>query len=295
MSNEDDQNSEDGSNIEDGDDCQAFDIEEHVNRVALSQPLVAVRVSHKMSPLSVIKENDKATKFYTGLGSWSLFQHVLSLVKVTFPTSKPNRATKMLPADCFLLVLMRLRLNLLVEDLSYRFNISLPKVSQIFQKWINMMFISLQFLIMWPSQETVRRNMPSIFKHLFPSTRCVIDCSEIFIERLYSYKARAATYSNYKKHNTIKFLIGITPNGAVSFLSRCWGGRATDKHITHKCGFLGKLEHGDVILADRGFDIADDLGVYGARLEIPSFMNGRKQLSLEEVEHSLRSVFMWNV
>lgn len=54
-------------------------------------------------------------------------------------------------------------------------------------------------------------------------------------------------------------------------------------HIT---GFLDKLEHGDVILADRGFDIADDLGVYGARLEIPSFMNGKKQLSLEEVEYS---------
>ena len=46
------------------------------------------------------------------------------------------------------------------------------------------------------------------------------------------------------------------------------------------------MEHGDVILADRGFDIADDLGVYGARLVIPSFTRRKKQLSLEEVEHS---------
>lgn len=108
----------------------------------------------------------------------------------------------------------------------------------------------------------------------------------MFIERPYSYKARAQTFSNYKKHNTVKFLIGITPNGAISFLSQCWGGRATDKFITHHSGFLRKIEHGDVILADRGFDITDDLCIYGTYLEIPSFMRGKKQLSMKEVEHS---------
>ena len=51
---------------------------------------------------------------------------------------------------------------------------------------------------------------------------------------------------------------------------------------------MEKVEHGDVILADRGFDIGDDLGVYGARLEIPSYTRGKKQLSLQEVEHSKR-------
>ena len=35
------------------------------------------------------------------------------------------------------------------------------------------------------------------------------------------------------------------------FLSKCWGGRATDKFITMNNGFLGLLEHGDVVLADR--------------------------------------------
>ena len=44
------------------------------------------------------------------------------------------------------------------------------------------------------------------------------------------------------------------------------------------------MEHGDVILADRGFDIADDLGVYGARLVIPSFTRRSKKK-----QHSERS------
>ena len=111
--------------------------------------------------------------------------------------------------------------------------------------------------------------MPQLFKDLYRHTRCIIDCTEIFIEPPYSYRARAQTYSNYKKHNTVEFLIAVTPNGAVPFLSKCWGGRATDKHITHQGGFLEKVEHGDVIPADLGFDIGDDLGVYGAWLEIP--------------------------
>ena len=183
---------------------------------------------------------------------------------------------------------MRLRLNLRVEDLSYRFSISLSTVSDIFQRWIDLLFTHLSFLIHWPSQEIVHNNMPQIFKDLYPRTRCIIDCSEVFIERPCAYQARAKTYSNYKKHNTIKFLIGITPNGAISFLSKCWGGRATDKCITKNSGFLDLVEHGDVILADRGFNIADDLGVYGARLEIPSFTRGKNQLSLQEVEYSKR-------
>lgn len=48
------------------------------------------------------------------------------------------------------------------------------------------------------------------------------------------------------------------------------------------------VEYGDLILADRGFDISEDLGVYGARLEIPAFTRGKKQLSLQEVEYSKR-------
>ena len=46
----------------------------------------------------------------------------------------------------------------------------------------------------------------------------------------------------------MKFLIGIAPNGAISFLSEGWCGRASDKRITVESGFLEKLEYGDVVL-----------------------------------------------
>ena len=43
------------------------------------------------------------------------------------------------------------------------------------------------------------------------------------------------------------------------------------------------LDPGDVVLADRGVAISDDLRIYGTRLEISAFTQGKKQLRLQEV------------
>ena len=52
--------------------------------------------------------------------------------------------------------------------------------------------------------------------------------------------------------------------------------------------FKKKAEKGKWISSHshRRFDIADDFGVHGARLQIPSFNRGKWQLSLKEVEMS---------
>ncbi|KAM3620167.1 uncharacterized protein V6R79_019203 [Siganus canaliculatus] len=44
------------------------------------------------------------------------------------------------------------------------------------------------------------------------------------------------------------------------------------------------LNPGDVILADRGFDVADSVGLYNAELKIPAFTKGKKQLGPLELE-----------
>ena len=128
--------------------------------------------------------------------------------------------------------------------------------------------------------------MPECFKPNYTCTTCIVDCSEVFIERPSSLSARSETYSNYKSHNTIKFLVAVSPTGAIIFVSKCWGGRVSDKHLTVHSGFLEKLSHGNLVLTDRGFDIADDLALVGASLAIPLFTNGKPQLSQREVETS---------
>ena len=149
-------------------------------------------------------------------------------------------------------------------------------MTTIFQKWLDAMSVRLSFLITWPDRETMQQNMPLEFQQLYPNCRVTIDCSEIFIETPSSYKARSQTYSNYKKHNTAKFLIGITPCGTICFLSSCWGGRVSDKNLTQESNFLNHLEPGDVVLADRGFTVKEDIASHGAHLEIPAFTRGKK-------------------
>ena len=54
--------------------------------------------------------------------------------------------------------------------------------------------------------------------------------------------------------------------------------------FTQRCGILDNFEYGDVVLADRGFNISDELAICGAHLCIPAFTKGRDQLSRSEVE-----------
>lgn len=89
------------------------------------------------------------------------------------------------------------------------------------------------------------------------SVAVIVDCFEIPIERPSSHKARALTWSHYKHRNTAKYLIGIAPQVPVTFISRGWCGRSSDKLIAENCGILKNLQDGDCILLDRGFTIVD--------------------------------------
>lgn len=47
---------------------------------------------------------------------------------------------------------------------------------------------------------------------------------------------------------------------------------------------MSNLNPGDIVLADRGFDIADVIGYVQAEVKIPVFTRGRSQLSAHEIE-----------
>ena len=184
-----------------------------------------------------------------------------------------------------LMTLMRLRLNMPEQFLAYEFSLSQTPVSRIFSNVIDVLYIRTKPFVFWPEQEELQKTMPMQFRKYFgEKVAVIIDCFEIFIERPSNLMARAQTWSSYKHHNTVKFLMGITPQGAISFISKGWGGRVTDKHTTEHCGFLNYILPGDVVLADRGFDIQDNVGSQCAEVKIPAFTRGKDQLSPLEIE-----------
>ena len=62
---------------------------------------------------------------------------------------------------------MRLRLGLLLEDLSFRFCISTSQCSDIIERWINYLSDQLSFLVQWTPMDTIKTNMPWSFKQKF--------------------------------------------------------------------------------------------------------------------------------
>ena len=58
----------------------------------------------------------------------------------------------------------------------------------------------------------------------------------------------------------------------------------SDIYITENSGLLRHLLPGDVLLADRGFNIQEAAGMYCAEVKIPPFTKGKKQLSQMEID-----------
>lgn len=257
--------------------------------------------------LDKIKDDNSAILFYTGFPCYealiSFFKYLEPklgkmqywkgehLVRESQPyqedenRNKPGPSRKLTFLDEFLLVLMRLKAGLFVQDLADRFGVSTSLVSRICITWINLLYLELKDLFPFPSQELVRKNMPDEFAE-FATTRIILDCTEIFIQRPSAMLAQSETWSDYKHHNTWKQLVGITPNGQVTFLSDLWGGRVSDKQITRESGVLDLLNSGDNVMVDRGFDIKD-IVPDGVTVNMPPFLAGRDQLTASETEETM--------
>lgn len=256
--------------------------------------------------LDNFKDDNDAITFYTGfpsyetlIGFYEYFKEKLAKLqywnKCNAPDSyayqeegrrKPGPKRKLSPLTEFFMVLVRLKVGLFVKDIASRFGISPGQFSRIFCTWVNFLKLELQLVFPFPSQYLVRKNMPDQFR-LYPTTRIILDCTELYVEVPSSMLAQSQTWSNYKHHNTFKVLVGISPNGQVTFVSKLWGGRVSDKEITQQSGVMHLLEPGDNVMADRGFDIGGILPP-GCHLNIPPFKGIRDQLTADEVQETAR-------
>ena len=262
-------------------------------------------VKRKQFSIECFKGNDNLIRFYTGLQDYKTFKTLFdsfgpavnSLVYYGTKTNSerlnsdsvmkrgPKRSST--PEQEFFLVLVRLRLGLLEEDLATRCGLSQSQMSRIFITWVDFLHSRFRTYPIWPTRESINKTMPVVFKAMYRSTRVVIDCTEIFIERPSSFQSQSATYLSYKSHNTAKGLVGISPSGAVTFVSDLYVGRSSDKQVTLDCGIFDLLAPGDSIMADKGFDIEDILP-NGVTLNIPPFMRNKEHLSIEEETETRR-------
>ncbi|CAC5410779.1 unnamed protein product [Mytilus coruscus] len=253
-------------------------------------PITDAEVNTTLPFLAIEDLSSEEVTFYTGLPNkptfYLLYEHIMSNRKTVDPETG-GRPQKLRGVDEFFMVLMRLRLGLLTQDLARRFNVSVSTCSKIFNKWIDLMYEHLNFLVAWPDRETVKCNMPDSFKRRYPNCRVIVDCTEIFTETPQSLSNKGRMYSDYKSHMTWKVLIGISPNGVITHVSDLWSGSISDKQITKSSGLIDKCEPGDAIMGDKGFLISDMCTPKGIYLIVPPTKKNGK-LTKHEVEKTRR-------
>lgn len=133
------------------------------------------------------------------------------------------------------------------------FGISESYSSKIFAKSLPLISKYLRKCILSPSTDTVQLNLPLAFRARYSNVLCIIDCLEIEIEKPSDAVKQSLTWSEYKKCNTLKYLISCTPDGIINFISTAFGGRTSDAIIIEHSGFLDILPPNVSIMADRGF------------------------------------------
>jgi hypothetical protein len=97
-----------------------------------------------------------------------------------------------------------------------------------------------------------------------------------------------ALYSQYYGGCVFKVLLGITPCGAISFVSDLFAGSVSDGTITEKSGVANLLEAGDTVLCDKGFTCWNLFHTKGVRLVMPPTKPAGRIFSFNQTQQTTR-------
>lgn len=179
--------------------------------------------------------DDKEIFFYTGVQSYKLliiiFRFVFKSEKETtmgavHQTGKRlRRKHKMTPLNEMFLTLIKLRRNYEYHHLAHLFLISQSAVARIFLTWVNLLYLRLADMDIFPHRDKILFHAPHNFIKKYPNVIGSIDCTEFNIQKPSSLVRQSQCYSSYKGTNTLKALIMINPNGAIIFVSTLFTGK----------------------------------------------------------------------
>ena len=227
----------------------------------------------KAFPFDSTEGDSTLVQHYTGLPSADVFNVLLQLcARFEFFYCGWN-VSSISQQDQLFLTLLKLRCNFSHKDLGVRFSVSLSTITNITITWINVLHEVLYVGLLKDKISSVSKNrmcLPSCFSN-FSKCRIILDCTEIQCEVPSNMESQSATFSHYKQRHTFKDLIGVAPNGVITYASDLFPGSTSDKQIVRHCGILNLMKPGDLIIADKGFLIQSILppNVY---LNLPPFL-----------------------
>ena len=159
------------------------------------------------------KDDDQRVSYYTGLACFNALMTLFTLIK---PAVKNGKLLN--PFQKFMLCMMRLKLGIRVINLADRFQISKTTAADTFLDVLDVLYVKISPLIIWTERQEFQTSMPMCFRKKFEcKITNIIDCFELFIYKSTNLTVRNLSWSNYKSHNTGKYLIGITPTNHLFY------------------------------------------------------------------------------
>lgn len=276
------------------------DVIAHIDNVILRNSVKIKKSDEHLGSFSfeTCKSDDAKFHFYTGMhvdsfmALWAFLGDVTNKVNYwrkrrkvddNTPSKRSGPERKLNPQNQLFVTLIRLRRGFSTKDISYRFQVSQSFISNVIITWIQLLYHEFQCIktLMFPRRQSMRENISPAFKK-FKNIRVIVDCTEFHVHMPRNFEHQANLYSKYKHHHTYKVLVGLAPTGAICFMSEAFEGAKSDKEVFLESGIMEHLATGDMVMADRGFTIADELNAIGVHLNIPPFLMGREKLTPQE-------------
>lgn len=233
----------------------------------------------KLSFMDLIKSEENL-RTATGIQSYEILDLIVELVYDHY--GQTMHKTEMRLKEKIIMTYVKLKQNLSYSFLAIIFNNCSPRHFQrIFYKTLQMLSEALKPIISWPSKDEISRNLPKVFEG-YEDVRVVVDCTEIFIQAPTKLCCQEVVYSNYKSSPTIKIMTGVSPGGVITFISKPFGGRASDTEIFSNSELINLLEDNDGVMCDRGFLIDELCARKRWKLIRPPFLRDKKQFSKSE-------------
>ena len=172
-----------------------------------------------------------------------------------------------------LMVLVRLKTGMAEKILAHFMGVSQTYISQVFTTYIVLIAQDLKMGCELPAKHVVDEHMSKAWKS-FKQVLLIVDCTEILIENATDLQARKHMWSEYKQRQTVKFLVGLGPHLGCTFVSKMWGGRVSDKHITlQSTDLIENLKRNDaMVMGDKGFLVHTELQKMNINVITPAFL-----------------------
>lgn len=177
------------------------------------------------------------------------------------------------------LTFIKLRQYKTIFELSKLFSVSSTTVKNIWLTWINFMSRQWREVNFWPDRDLVIFFAPRDFYSKFPTTRLIIDGTEIAVKKPKPPIAQQSTFSTYKNRNTVKVLVSSTPGVLTSFISPAYGGSASDRQLVERSPLINLCEPGDSVMSDKGFNVQDLFASRDITINIPTFFKKQNRMS----------------